>query len=75
MCMAIAVRVIALNDERARVETETQQIEVGRLLVPDLAIGDWVLVNTGQIVSRITPEEADEVRALLKELNESFDRL
>lgn len=68
MCMAIPARVISCNEERARVESDLQQFEVGRLLVPELDIGDWVLVNTGQIVSRLTPEEAEATRELLREL-------
>lgn len=68
MCMAIPARVISLQDERARIETELQQLEVSCLFFPELAVGDWVLVNTGQIVSRLTPEEAEATRELLREL-------
>jgi len=68
--MAIPARVSTLNSEVARVETDLQQLEVGRQLVPELDVGDWVLVNTGQIVTRLTPEEAEETRQLLRELQE-----
>ena len=70
MCMAIPARVMTLNSDVARVETDLQQLDVGRRLVPELDVGDWVLVNTGQIVTRLTPEEAAETYQLLRELQE-----
>lgn len=66
--MAIPARVVELNEERARVKTESQTISVGRQFVPDLKVGDWVLVNTGQIVAQLSAEEAETARELLREL-------
>lgn len=68
MCMAIPARVLALNEERARVQSDLQEIEVGRLFVPELDVGDWVLVNMGQIITRLTPEEAEATHELIREL-------
>ncbi len=68
MCMAIPARVLEVNAERARVASDRQPMDVGRALVPELDVGDWVLVNTGQIVSRLTPEEAEAIRQLVAEL-------
>lgn len=68
MCMAIPARVVELNEEHARVETDTHTISVGRQFVPDLKVGDWVLVNTGQIVAQLSVEEAETTRELLREL-------
>jgi hydrogenase expression/formation protein HypC len=65
MCIAIPARVLDVNAERARVESAQQPMEVGRALIPELDVGDWVLVNTGQIVSRLTPEEAEATRELI----------
>jgi hydrogenase assembly chaperone HypC/HupF len=65
--MAIPAKVLEVGTERARVESERQPMEVGRALVPELDVGDWVLVNTGQIVTRLTPEEAESIWQLLQE--------
>ena len=72
MCLAIPARVLAVGAEFARVESDLQPMRVGRLLVPELDVGDWVLVNTGQVVTRLTPEEAEATRELIRELN-SFE--
>lgn len=72
MCMAIPARVISCTAERACIETESHTLEVARVLFPELDVGDWVLVNAGQIVSRLTPEEAEATRELLREL-QSFE--
>lgn len=68
MCMAVPAQVIDVEQEFARVEGELQTMRVGRLLVPELDVGDWVLVNSGQIVTRLTPEEAEATRDLIREL-------
>ena len=68
MCMAIPARVISLTGERAVIQTDAHSIKVARVLFPELDVGDWVLVNAGQIVSRLTPEEAEATRELLREL-------
>jgi hydrogenase assembly chaperone HypC/HupF len=65
--MAIPARVLQVTADRALVASERQPMEVGRALVPELDVGDWVLVNTGQIVTRLTPEEAESIRRLLNE--------
>lgn len=66
--MAIPARVISLTAERAVIQTDAHSIKVARVLFPELDVGDWVLVNAGQIVSRLTPEEAEATRELLREL-------
>lgn len=73
MCMAIPARVITIGAQWARVATETHEFEAGRLLVPELAVGDWVLVNTGQIITRLTPEEAEATRELIQALRAADD--
>jgi hydrogenase assembly chaperone HypC/HupF len=65
--MAIPAQVLEVKGERAKVTSEKQPMEVGRVLVPELDVGDWVLVNTGQVIARLTPEEAESIRQLLKE--------
>jgi hydrogenase expression/formation protein HypC len=68
MCMAIPARVIQIEEGAALVDTGTQHRRVGSLFVPETKAGDWVLVSTGQIVSRLTPEEAEATLELLAEL-------
>ena len=37
------------------------------MLVPDVAVGDWVIVATGTVLEIVDPEEATAMLALLHE--------
>lgn len=67
MCVAFPGRVIAVDTLGATVDTEGRERRASILLVPDVAIGDWVFVAAGTIVDRLDPEEAVMIRATLLE--------
>lgn len=68
MCASLPAQIVALHPETALVTTGQASFAVGRQLAPEAQPGDWVLVNAGQIVSQITPEEAAAIRELLREI-------
>jgi hydrogenase expression/formation protein HypC len=68
MCLAIPAQVITLDADSAIIATDLQQMRVGRALVPELEMGDWVLVHAGQIIMGLTPAEAASAQALIREL-------
>jgi len=68
MCASLPAQVVALHPATALVTTGQSPFIVGRQLTPEVQPGDWVLVNAGQIVSQITPEEAAAIRELLREI-------
>jgi len=70
MCASLPVQVASLKPDAAVVTNGSTLFEVGRQLLPETRPGDWVLVNAGQIVSRISPEEAEAIRELLREVIE-----
>ena len=65
MCIDVPGRVIAIDELGAVVETEGRRRRASTLLLPDVAVGDWVTVAAGTIVDRLTPEEAGEIRRIL----------
>ena len=67
MCVAFPGRVTAIDAGGATVDTEGRQRRASTLLVPDVAVGDWVFVAAGTIVDRLDPEEAVMIRATLLE--------
>jgi hydrogenase expression/formation protein HypC len=68
MCLAIPAEVTALlPDEMARVTLDGVSKEVSIELVPDVTVGDYVIVHVGFALSKIDPEEARETLALLAE--------
>lgn len=67
MCVAFPGRVTEVDAIGATVDTEGRERRASTLLVPDVAVGDWVFVAAGTIVDRIDPDEAVMIRATLLE--------
>ena len=65
MCIDDPGRVVAVDELGAIVETPAHRRRASTLLIPDIAVGDWVTVAAGTIVDRLTDEEADEIRSIL----------
>jgi len=67
MCVAFPGQVTEVDSVGATVDTEGRRRRASTLLVPDVAVGDWVFVAAGTIVDRLDPEEAQMIRATLLE--------
>ena len=58
MCISYPGRVVGLEGSNAVVETVGRRRRATILLVPDTAVGDWVMVGAGSILRRLDPAEA-----------------
>jgi len=67
MCIAYPGRVLELADGMALVETDRRRRRASLLLVPETAVGDWVVVSAGTVLRILDPEEANEIRTMLDE--------
>jgi hydrogenase expression/formation protein HypC len=67
MCIAYPGQVLEIADGAALVETDQRQRRASLLLVPETAVGDWVVVSAGTVLRVLDPDEAAEIRALLDE--------
>lgn len=65
MCVAYPGQILQIADEMAVVETEQRRRRASLLLVPEAAVGDWVIVSAGTVLQILDPDEASEIRALL----------
>jgi hydrogenase assembly chaperone HypC/HupF len=65
MCIDDPGRVVAIDALGAIIETPAHRRRASTLLIPDVAVGDWVTVAAGTIVDRLTDEEAAEIRSIL----------
>jgi hydrogenase assembly chaperone HypC/HupF len=65
MCVAYPGRVLEIADDMAVVETEGRRLRASFFLVPDMSVGDWVVVSSGTVLQILDPEEANEIRLLL----------
>lgn len=68
MCLAIPMKVVSI----AGVESVVEQSGVSRRIrvdfIPDLLVGDYVLVHAGLAITKIDEHEAAETLSLLQEL-------
>ena len=73
MCVAIPARVVSLSDDgRAVVEQGGTSRDVSVLPVPDVSVGEYVLLNLGVAVQKLSQDEAQEVLDLWEQLSASF---
>lgn len=70
MCLGVPGKVIAVykDKERADVEISGVVTEVGLQFVPEVEVGEYVLVHTGFAMHKMDEAEAQETLELLEEM-------
>lgn len=69
MCLAIPARVVErLQADEAIIDAGGVEKRVSLALVPEAAVGDYVIVHAGYAISRLDPEEALRTLALFAEI-------
>ena len=68
MCLAVPMRITALDGTLATIVAAGLEQRCSVLLVPEAAIGDYVLVHAGYAISVIDEEEALETYDLLRQI-------
>lgn len=58
MCISYPGRVVALDGPNAVVDTAGRRRRASTLLLPDIAVGEFVIVGAGSILRRIDAAEA-----------------
>ena len=66
MCIAYPGIVVEVDSLGATVETDGRRRRVSALLVPDVAIGDWVAVAVGTVLKRLDPDEAADIQRIMR---------
>jgi hydrogenase assembly chaperone HypC/HupF len=59
-------RVIAIEADQAIVDLDGRVRRASLMRLPDVAVGDWALVAAGTVLRRLAPDEAVELRELLR---------
>jgi hydrogenase assembly chaperone HypC/HupF len=73
MCIGYPAQVMALVRPDAIVAVDGRRRRASTLLLPDIAVGDFVVVAAGTIVDRLSVEEAREIQSLLDAAIELHD--
>jgi len=73
MCLAIPAKLEKIDEAagplpRGTVELDGTRTGVSLALVPEVKLGDWVLVHAGMAITVLDPAEAKETYDLLKEM-------
>lgn len=64
MCMTAPAIVLATFPNEALIQLDGRNRLVSSLAVPELRVGDWVLVGLGTVLSQLSPQEAVRLQAL-----------
>ncbi len=69
MCLAIPARVVERrSDDEAVVDLAGVRKAISLALVPEAAVGDYVIVHVGYAIGRLDADEAERTLALFAEL-------
>ena len=69
MCLALPMRIIAVDGALATIATAGLEQRASLMLVPEAKVGDYVLVHAGFAISVIEEAEANETLELLREIS------
>jgi hydrogenase expression/formation protein HypC len=67
MCLSIPAKIIEKNGDKGKVDIEGNILEVNFTLLPETALGDYVIVHAGFAIQRYDQEEALKTLELIKE--------
>ncbi len=68
MCLAIPMRLIEIDGAAgvAEVDGVTRQVRLD--LLPEVVLGDYILIHAGLAIARVDPDYAQETLTLLRTL-------
>ncbi|MGA2324404.1 MAG: HypC/HybG/HupF family hydrogenase formation chaperone [Sedimentisphaerales bacterium] len=73
MCLAIPARIVKLEDDRAIVDAMGNQFHARTTFLPNVKLGDLVLVHAGFAISMIDENEARKTWQLIEEIDQFND--
>ncbi len=68
MCLAVPMKIKKINNEFADAQTGALIRKVNIQLLPDIKIGDYVIVHAGFAIQKIDARRAKETLKLLDEI-------
>jgi hydrogenase expression/formation protein HypC len=68
MCLALPMRITAVDGTLATIATAGLEQRTSLMLLPEAKVGDYVLVHAGFAISVLDEAEANETLELLREI-------
>jgi hydrogenase assembly chaperone HypC/HupF len=66
MCLTVPGEIVAIDGAGAVVRIDGRLRRASILPVPDVHVGDRVIVAAGSVMARLDPGEADEIERLVR---------
>ncbi len=73
MCQAIPRRVLRVDEQRIEVDYDGRPTWISALALPDLQVGEYVIVYAGQALERMPTDEAEELLAFYASLEDLLE--
>lgn len=73
MCLAIPMRIIRIEGNKAIAEAYGVERQVDISMTPDCRIDDRVIIHAGFVIERLDPESAREIEATWDEYKKLLD--
>lgn len=70
MCMAVPLKIIEINNNKALAEKAGVKLEIDVRLIKDLKKGDYVLVHAGFAIQKVDVDSAMEIEKAAERLGE-----
>jgi len=68
MCLAIPMRVVEISGMTAVTEVDGVKRQVRLDILPEVQLGDYVLVHAGLAIARVDAQSAEETLSLLRQM-------
>ena len=69
MCLAVPAKIIELKGDDAIADCVGNHIQIKASLVPEVKLGDFVLIHAGFAITVLDEEEAKKTRKLLEDMD------
>jgi hydrogenase expression/formation protein HypC len=68
MCLAVPAHVVDRDGSTALADLHGNRIRISLALVPEVAVGDWVLLHAGFAIQKLAFDEASDTFEALRDL-------
>ncbi len=68
MCLAVPALVLSIDGDYAQVDFGEARKRICVTLLPELEVGEYVIVHTGYAIEKMKPDEAKKTLALFEEM-------
>jgi hydrogenase expression/formation protein HypC len=70
MCLAVPAKVISIEEHHGVVEMQGLRKNINFELVPEVKVGDYVIIHVGMALSVLNTKEADLILENFRELSQ-----